>query len=125
MAKALGAATYRGRCSPLFWARSPGRGSRCACRESSLALRLISLRPDVPPPATQSLGHEMLLNATPQIQSCISHQSKPKDGHSQQQATEPTLPTITSSSYEWNTGSESKGDLSEVNSNVEQSGKAS
>lgn len=80
MAKALGAATYRGRCSPLFWDRSSGRGSRCVCRESSLALRCIPLGPDVPPPATQSLGHKMHLTATPQIQPCMSHESKPRDG---------------------------------------------
>lgn len=61
MAKALGAATYRGRCSSLFWAGSSDRGSRCVCRESSLAPRRFPLGPRVSLPATQSLGHEMLL----------------------------------------------------------------
>lgn len=55
MVKALGVATYRGRCSLRFWGGSLGRETDVHT-ESSLSLGCVPLGPEVPPPATQSLA---------------------------------------------------------------------
>lgn len=53
--KALGVATYRGRCSLHFWGGSLGRETDVHT-ESSLSLKCVPLGPYVSPPATQSLA---------------------------------------------------------------------